>query len=100
MQFECIVGKCIGGLLPFEDEQLVLFLFVSNQILAADNGEPIFTTGFLKPNDLVGLPGVGVQKLNRDLAALFESKGIKHEHLINFGDEERAHVSKFNTFRA
>lgn len=98
VKFECIIRKCISGLLPLENEELILFLLHSNEVLSTDNCKPVFALRYLETNDFIWLSRVGVQKLNWDLAALLHGKGIKHEHLINSCNKESVHSPKLYSF--
>ena len=98
MKFECIIRKCISGLLPHEYKELILFLLVSNEVLSTDDCKPVFALGFLETNNFIGLSRIRVQKLNWDLAALLHGMGVEHEHLINSCNKERVHSPKLYSF--
>ena len=98
MKCECIIRKCISGLLPLENKELILFLLISNEVLSTDDCEPVFALGLLETDDFIGLSRIRVQKLNWDLAALLHGMGVEHEHLINSCNKERVHSPKLYSF--
>lgn len=57
---ECVIRKWVGGFLSFENEKLILFLLIFDEVLSTDNCEPVFAIWFLDTDDFIGLSRVGV----------------------------------------
>ena len=62
MKCECVILKWVVGFLPFENEKLILFLLIFDEVLSTNNCEPVFANRFLDTDDFIGLSRVGVQK--------------------------------------
>lgn len=57
-QLELVIAKFILGPLSFENEELVLFLLILNQIFSTDNSQEILTLRFHEANYLIWLPSL------------------------------------------
>ena len=72
-----------------KDEELVLLLLVHNQVLATDDGHPILVKGFHKTDHFIGLTSFCYKKLDWDFSAPGEVLIIKHDDLVNLGNEHQ-----------
>jgi hypothetical protein len=100
MQFEFWVGELVFTINKLKNEELVLFLFPHDQVLATDDSQPSLILWVLKSNDLIWLPSLCGEKCHWDLTTLDERGRVEHENLINFGHKKNIILWKLNGCRS
>ena len=73
-------------------------LFIHDQVLPADHGEPVLVFAFLHAYDFVGLSACGLQQLDRYLATDLERVRIIHDDPVNLRDQKRVGLDHLQAF--
>ena len=83
--------------MPFENEELISFLFFHDEVLSTNDGKEVFTWRYLHADDLIWLTGFSFEKTDWNCWDFFECLGIIDINLIYLCHDKSIMVSQFNT---